>query len=315
MSTTPLTDDVPAAEAVPAPVQPQAGETAGHRALALLAQHRLVTTPQMHQMLSPGKSHQRTSQVLTRLRQDELITFALVPGSSRLRVWFLTAKGARVTSGWPELRGRAVQAPESRLDASLRTGHTLTVLRTHLTFLEAARDRGDEYGPLDWVPEVAHRLPDTGGEDKLIADAVLHYTATSPRRLQYRAFVEVDRTTMSSERLARKLISYARFHDYVPQPVGRRGTIADQAAMLAWHRFYPKFPRVLFVLTNASPVTLRNRIEDLRAMTAGHQLVARFAGKVALGAAVLEDLEAEGAAAPVWTPLTGSDERRSWTEL
>ncbi|MFJ9924147.1 replication-relaxation family protein [Streptomyces rubiginosohelvolus] len=315
MSTTPLTDDVPAAEAVPAPGQPQAGETAGHRALALLAQHRLVTTPQMHQMLSPGKSHQRTSQVLTRLRQDELITFALMPGSSRVRVWFLTATGARVTAGWPELRGRSVQAPESRLDATLRTGHTLTVLRTHLTFLEAARDRGDEYGPLDWVPEVAHRLPDTGGEDKLIADAVLHYTATSPRRLQYRAFVEVDRTTMSSERLARKLISYARFHEYVPQPVGRRGAIADQAAMLAWHRFYPKFPRVLFVLTNAAPVTLRNRIEDLRAMTAGHQLVARFAGKVPLGAAVLEDLEAEGAAAPVWTPLTGSDERRSWTEL
>ncbi|MFB7301414.1 hypothetical protein ACFCZJ_36700, partial [Streptomyces rubiginosohelvolus] len=76
MSTTSFTDGVPAAEAVSAPVQPRAGETAGHRALALLAQHRLVTTPQMHQMLSPGKSHQRTSQVLTRLRQDELSTFA-----------------------------------------------------------------------------------------------------------------------------------------------------------------------------------------------------------------------------------------------
>lgn len=147
-----------------------------------------------------------------------------------------------MAAGWPVLRGRPLQALANSTEASLRAAHTLTGVRAHLAFLTDARRRGDEYGPLDWVPEIAHRLPDTGGEDKLIADAVLHYTATRPRRLQYRAFVEVDRATMSSERLARKLISYARFHDYTPQPVGRRGTVADQAAMLAWQRFYPRFP-------------------------------------------------------------------------
>ncbi|MEU8672716.1 replication-relaxation family protein [Streptomyces anulatus] len=295
--------------------QPNAGETTSHRALALLAQHRLVTSPQLHQMLSPGKARSRTATVLNQLRDDKLIAYTHVPFSGRLRAWFLTSRGARITAGWPELRGHSVLTPDSATDASLRSGHTLTAVRTHLTFLRDAQERGDEYGPLDWVPEVSHRLPDTGGEDKLIADSVMHYTVSSPRRLQYRAFVEVDRATMSSERLARKLISYARFHDYVPQPVGRRGTVADQGAMLAWQRFYPRFPRVLFVLTNASPVSLENRIEDLRAMTSGHQLVSRLAGKVALGAAVLEDLEAHGASAPVWTPLSGPDERRSWTEL
>ncbi len=269
----------------------------------------------MHQMLSPGGARSKTSTTMNQLRRDELATFTFAPGSARLKAWFLTARGARVTQGWPELRGHAAQAPESGIDASLRAAHTLTAVRTHLAFLSDARKLGDEYGPLDWMPEVSHRLPDTGGEDRLIADAVMHYTASSPRRLQYRAFVEVDRATMSSERLARKLISYARFHDYVPQQPGRRGTVADQAAMLAWHRFYPRFPRVLFVLTNASPLTLRHRIEDLRAMTTGHQLVARLAKKVPLGAAVLEDLEEHGASAPVWTPLSGPGDRCSWTEL
>lgn len=303
------------AELPDVPLQPTVAESVEHRALALLAQHRLVTTPQIHQMLRPDKTRQRTGRILNQLREERLIAFTFVPGSTRLRAWFLTARGVRVTARWPELRGNTAQAPESARDASLRAAHTLVSVRTHLAFLADARVRGDEYGPLDWVPEVSHRLPDTGGEDRLIADAVMHYTASSPRRLQYRAFVEVDRATMSSERLARKLISYARFHDYVPQQPGRRGTVADQAAMLAWHRFYPRFPRLLFVLTNASPVTLEHRIEDLRAMTAGHQLVARLAKSVPLGAAVLEDLEEHGASAPVWTPLSGPGDRCSWTEL
>jgi hypothetical protein len=121
---------------------------------------------------------------------------------------------------------------------------------------------------------------------------------------------------MSSERLARKLISYARFHDYTPQsPTGRRGTVADQAAMLAWQRFYPRFPRVLFIVTGASEASLKRRIDDLRAMAAGHPLVTHLAGQVKLGAAVLEDLEQQGPSAAVWTPLAGPADRRSWMDL
>ncbi|MFD8078235.1 replication-relaxation family protein [Streptomyces sp. NPDC059718] len=293
--------------------QPATDDSAAHRALALLAQHRLATTPHLQQLVAPDASRQFTSRALNMLREAELVSYAMV--GSRMRVWFLTAQGARAVAGWPELRGQPAFAPGSPVEASLRASHTLTVLRTHLAFLTDARARGDEYGPLDWVPEVAHRLPDTGGEDRLIADAVLHYTATRPQRLQYRAFVEVDRATMSSERLARKLISYARFHEYVPQPPGRRGTVADQDAMLAWQRFYPRFPRVLFVLTGAGPDALQRRIGDLRAMVAGHPLVTQLAGHVQLGAAVLEDLEQFGASGPVWTPLAGDRERRSWMDL
>lgn len=300
-------------------VQPSTEDTAPHRALALLAQHRLVTTPQLHQMLAPDMARQVTGRVLNALREDKLASYTTLGGTSLLRAWYLTVRGARMVSGWPELRGRTVQAPASGAEASMRAAHTLTVLRAHLAFLADARRRDDEYGPLDWMPEIAHQLPDTGGEDKLIADAVLHYTAAATRasrRVQYRAFVEVDRATMSSERLSRKLISYARFHAYTPaSPLGRRGTVAEQHAMLAWERYYPVFPRVLFIVTGTGASGLQLRINDLRAMAEHNPHAARLAARVKLGAAVLEDLEEQGPSGEVWTPLTGSAQRRSWMDL
>lgn len=290
-------------------------DSAAHRTMALLAQHRVITTPQLHQMLALHAARSATSRVLSKLQAGKMIAYAVLPSSNRTRLWFLTPRGAQVATLWPELRGRSVVPPGNATEATLRAAHTLAGVRAHLAFLDDAQARGDEYGALDWVPEIAHRLPDTGGEDRLIADAVMHYTASSPRRLQFRSFVEIDRATMSSERLASKLISYARFHDYTPQPVGRRGLVGDQAAMLAWQRFYPRFPRILFVLTGASARTLQQRTEDLRAMTTEHPLVATLAAKVPLGAAVLEHLEEHGPSAPVWTPLSGPAERRSWMDL
>ncbi|MGW0545453.1 replication-relaxation family protein [Streptomyces griseoincarnatus] len=80
-------------------LQPAAGETSRHRALALLAQHRLVTTPQMHQMLSPGGARSKTSTTMNQLRRDELATFTFAPGSARLKAWFLTARGGSPRGG------------------------------------------------------------------------------------------------------------------------------------------------------------------------------------------------------------------------
>ncbi|MFI5831980.1 replication-relaxation family protein [Streptomyces sp. NPDC051578] len=295
-------------------LQPPTEDTHAHQALALIAQHRLLTTTQIHQMLTPDTPPRKIHKVLVPLREHGL-TDRTALGKSGIQAHFLTPAGHQTVSDWPELRGRAPTPIPSPAAASLRAAHTLTGVRAHLAFLTQARTSGDEYHPLDWVPEVTHRLPDTAGEDRLIADAVLHYTLTRPRRLQYRAFVEIDRATMSSERLARKLISYARFHDYTPQPIGRRGTIADQGAMLAWQRSYPRFPRILFILTGAPRFTLTHRIADLRRMTADHGLVTRLAAHVPLGAAILEDIETQGPHAPVWTPLAGDPEPRGWTQL
>ncbi|KPH98731.1 Plasmid replication-relaxation [Actinobacteria bacterium OV450] len=295
-------------------IHPSTSDTRAHQALALIAQHRMITTTQLHQMLAPQTPARKIYKVLAPLRAQGLIAHTVLGRSNRLQAHFLTAAGAQTVRDWPEMRGRA-PAVLADAAASLRAAHTLTSVRAHLAFLTDARNRGDEYGPLDWVPEIAHRLPDTGGEDQVIADAVFHYTAGGPRRRQYRAFVEIDRATMSSERLARKLISYARFHDYTPQPPGRRATVADQGALLAWQRFYPRFPRILFILTGAPRTTLAHRIQDLRHMTADHDLVTRLAAHVPLGAAVLEDLETHGPTAKVWTPLAGTAEPRGWTQL
>ncbi|MDQ0988773.1 hypothetical protein QFZ74_000001 [Streptomyces sp. V3I7] len=190
----------------------------------------------------------------------------------------------------------------------MKTPHTLTVLRTHLAFVADARRRGDEHGHLDWTPEVFHAI---GDGEKVVADAVMHYTLIdSQQRRKLRAFIEIDRTTMSSERLAAKLIEYARLWSYEPQPVGRR----RQTDRPGWLRWYPVFPRVLFVLTGASRQTMDNRINDLKAMVTHQPLVADLAREVPLGAVVLNDLEEHGATSDVWVPLTGG-KPRPWTEL
>lgn len=84
---------------------------------------------------------------------------------------------------------------------------------------------------------------------------------------------------------------------------------------MSWQQTYPRFPRVLFVLSNAGARAQAQRIADLQAMVRQHPLVASLAAEVALGVGVLEDLEELGASAPVWTPLTGSGERRNWMDL
>lgn len=99
-----------------------------------------------------------------------------------------------------------------------------------------------------------------------------------------------------------------------PAPIGRRNP-APGLEGPHWNRWYPLFPRVLFIPTGASRRTLANRTADLRSMAEVHPAVAELARHVHLGAAVLEDLEQHGPTAALWTPLTGGDQHRSWTKL
>jgi hypothetical protein len=302
MTTAPHTDRT-AAGFTPSPTEPLK-----HQLLATLAQHRMASTSQLHVLLRPDRSRQSVSERLNDLLGERLVDFVVLPQSNRTRVWYLTPKGARLTRDWPALRGRPPYPITSATAASLKTPHTLTVLRTHLAFVADARRRGDEHGHLDWTPEVFHAI---GDGERVVADAVMHYTLIEgQQRRKLRAFVEVDRATMSSERLAAKLIEYARLWTHEPQPVGRR----RQAGGPGWLRWYPVFPRVLFVLTGAARQTVDNRISDLKAMAAHHPLVADLAREVPLGAVVLEDLDNHGPTADVWLPLTG-DKPRPWTAL
>ncbi|MFB8776322.1 replication-relaxation family protein [Streptomyces broussonetiae] len=302
--TTTQPHDRTAAGFTPSPVEPLA-----HQLLATLAQHRMASTHQLHVLLRPGRSRQSVSEQLNRLLGECLVDFVVLPQSHRTRVWYLTPKGARLTRNWPALRGRPPYPITSATAASLRTPHTLTVLRTHLMFVRDARCRGDEHGPLDWTPEVSHAI---GDGERVVADAVMYYTLIDGhQRRKLRAFVEVDRGTMSSERLAAKLIEYARLWTYEPRPVGRR---RPAAAGPGWLRWYPVFPRVLFVLTGAGRQAMQNRISDLQAMVAHHPLVTGLAREVPLGAAVLDDLEEHGATADMWIPLAGG-EPCAWSGL
>ncbi|MGW3099856.1 replication-relaxation family protein [Streptomyces sp. NPDC001102] len=280
-----------------------------HQLLSALAQHRMATTGQLHDLLRPNVARQTVSTPLNRLRGKGLVDFTVLPQSNRTRAWYLTGEGARLTRDFPALQGRPPYPITSATAASLKTPHTLSVVRAHVAFAADARRLGHEHGPWDWTPEVSHSI---GDSERLVTDAVMYYTAVEgEHRRKLRAFVEVDRSTMSSERLAVKLIEYARLFHYEVQPVGRRKQVSTGPA---WLRWYPVFPRVLFVLTGASRTRLENRISDLQAMVAQHPLVAALAREARLGAAILEDLEQHGPAKNVWTPLAGG-KPRPWTDL
>lgn len=288
---------------------PRSAEPLPHQLLSVLAQHRMATTSQLHDLLRPDTARQTVSKPLNDLRQKGLVDYAVLPQSNRSRAWFLTSKGARLTRDFPALRGRPPYPITSSTAASLKVPHTLTVVRAHQAFVADARRHGDEHSHLDWIPEVSHPI---GDGEKVIADAVMYYTLVEgEHRRKLRAFVEVDRSTMSSERLAAKLIEYARLFQYEAQPVGRRRPTATGPT---WLRWYPLFPRVLFVLTGASPARLEARIADLQAMVAQHPLVAALAREAQLGAATLEDIEEHGPSGSVWVPLAGG-EPRPWTAL
>ncbi|MEU3734558.1 replication-relaxation family protein [Streptomyces sp. NPDC033538] len=304
-----MTATAPAAPAahIPSPIEPLPNQL-----LTALGQHRMAATGQLHALLRPTVRRQTVYTPLNELRRQGLVDYTVLPRSRGMRAWYLTGAGARMVKDFPALRGRPPYPITSATAASLKTPHTLTVLRTHLTFVADARQRGDEHGSLDWTPEVSHPLSDS---EKVIPDALMHCTLTgAEQRSKLRAFVEVNRTTMSSERLASKLIDYARLWSYEPQPVGRQRSSQPVLPGLAWLRWYLVFPRILFVLTGASRQTLDNRISDLQAMAAQYPLVATMARTVPFGAAVLEDLETESPTGTVWSPLAGGA-ARPWTEL
>ncbi|MEW2425892.1 replication-relaxation family protein [Streptomyces nigra] len=282
-----------------------------HQVLAGLAQHRVATTSQLRRMLRPAGTRQLMSRVLNRLRSDGFVDCTVLPDANRTRThaWYLTPEGARLTRDLPILRGHPPHPITSKTAASLKTPHTLAVVRAHLTFAEDARRLGHEHGPWDWTPEISHSI---GEGERLVADAVMYYTlAGTEHRRKLRAFVEVDRSTMSSERLAVKLIEYARLFHYEAQPAGRRKQTSPGPT---WLRWYPVFPRILFILTGTTRTRLEHRINDLQAMTAQHPLVASLAREVRLAAATLEDLEHHSPTQNVWTPLT-SGNPRPWTHL
>ncbi|MGW6564959.1 replication-relaxation family protein [Streptomyces sp. NPDC054975] len=286
----------------------------GQQLLPIVYQHRLIATGQLHRMLTPH-AHRPVylRRILNQLRELDLVDCttrrAGRMGGAEL-LWFVTTRGADIVESSREVTGRAYRiSPETA--ASQLQEHTLAVVETGLAFHTWAQALGDECSPLDWEPELVHRVRDgenrLGDDALLIPDAVLRYTRATPagrRLLTY--FLEIDRATMQVGRLGRKLTSYARYATYVPaSPPGHRlSTNSTGAGREAWRDRYPAVPRLLIVLTGASEQVLRRRTEDLRALAAADARVRRTP-QLAVGITVLEQLRERGPFAPIVTPLLG----------
>lgn len=277
-------------------------------ALQVLYQHRLVTTGQLQRLLVPHCSSPRYVQAqMSRLIAAGLADF-VTRGSSRERAWFLTQAGAASVEAAGELPQRPFRMTALKAAGPLQA-HTLAVVDAGVAFVQAAAANGDECGPLSWTPEIAHRLADGTGQrirDRVISDAVLEYTVVRGHTRSVQTFfLEIDRSTMPVSRLADKLSLYARYHAYVPGI--RAGRAAGSSLRPAWATRYPRFPRLLTVLTGRPDHLLNARIRDLRAYAAASPVLSAVAHQIEAGVTTLPQLMEHGPWQPIVTPLFGDD--------
>ncbi|MFJ9855326.1 replication-relaxation family protein [Streptomyces sp. NPDC101150] len=293
----------------------------GQEILPVLYRHRLLTAGQLTQLLRPAAASTRYMRRQLEILHGRGLVNASVRRNSPAGelLWYATALGCEVVEGGGEITPRAYRMTEDAAASPLQE-HTLAVNNMGLAFVQHARRLGDECGPLDWDPEVAHRVRDgdsrLGDEAFLVPDAVLRYIHTTrtdnggQQRMLLTYFCEVDRTTMSIARLAAKLHAYARFARYIPQPAPGRGRPKPTGGYRreAWRARYPSFPRILLVLDGAPEAQLAKRADDLRALAAADARLQPAAADLKAGVTTLDQLRAHGPFAPIVTPVLGAPE-------
>ncbi len=264
--------------------------------LTSIYQHRLLSTTQVHAMHMPGRTRRWAEQVLAQLASRGLTAFVR-SGLGGARLHYLTLAGAQAVELIPtrvETRRKLI-TPEQAAGPLWR--HTLAVNDVGIVFLQAARERGDDFGPLGWRHEIAHRAPTAGrtAGELLIADALLTYLALGPARkltFHYR-LLELDRATVPTDTLAGKLSRYADLYRYAPTG---RGKTAGQPA---WQARYPIFPDIICVLTGQPRAALTRRAQTVLALCREDPQLQRTP-EVRVSLALLEDLQAKGPFAAIW---------------
>jgi hypothetical protein len=161
--------------------------------ISSLGEHRILSTAQVRAIHYPDRSPRRTQQALAYLERAGLVAHVDTRRTPR-RVWFLTDAGADavITAGETRERPKVLTPKQA---AGPLTAHTLGVNEVGISFLQAARERGDEFGPLSWRHEVSHPLNRGRGRArrKLIADAVFTYARVEDRSIFIeQRFIEVD---------------------------------------------------------------------------------------------------------------------------
>ena len=268
--------------------------------LAWVAQHRLLATSQVAALRGPDASHRWTRALLSDLERRGLL--AAVRARGQRKLWHLTERGAALAHSTGELA-----APPKVLSAAEASGalqaHTLAVNDAGLAFLRAARERGDEFGPLSWRHEVAHPLTRGRGRRRrqLIADALLTYLVVDGERLslEYR-LLELDRATLSLDRLAAKLGRYAELH-----------RAADERGEPRWRAWYATFPAVLVVLAGGDAAALERRRRTALALCRSDPELARTP-EVSIAVGLLAELERRGPFAPLFLAPDEPDRPVDW---
>ncbi|MBA3867309.1 MAG: replication-relaxation family protein, partial [Solirubrobacterales bacterium] len=173
--------------------------------------------------------------------------------------------------------------------------HTFAVNEVGIAFLRAARERGEDFGPLAWRHEVAHPLrPGTRGRRAraVISDAVLTYLRlTEEEVLLEQRLLELDRATLPVDALAAELARYADLY---------RATGKDGEPV--WRRRYPVFPGVLCVLAGADRAALGRRRDTALALLRAEPWLTRTP-EVSIRVCLLEDLVERGPYAPIFHGL------------
>lgn len=269
--------------------------------LASLGEHRILSTAQVHAIHFSDRSPRRAQQVLAYLERAGLIAHVEARRAPR-RVYFLTERGAdlAIVAGEVERRPKVLRPEQA---AGPLRAHTIGVNDVGISFLRAARGRGEDFGPLSWRHEVAHPLNRGRGRARrmLIADAVLNYVRADRNDIVYeQRFVEVDRATLSVERLVAELASY-----------GRLCRAHDKSGKPLWGSHYLVFPPVICVLAGASHKALLRRRSIALMLLASNPELSRAYG-LTIGFCLLDDLTDRGPFAPIFREVGEPDRLVDW---
>lgn len=274
--------------------------------LGSLCQHRVLSTPQIRVIHLPEYGERWSQRVMAGLAEDGLVDHVGLPGGIRRqprRLWFITELGVAAAREAGVIGGHVHLLSPEQVVGPLQA-HTLAVNDAGISFLAAARERGDEFGPMAWHHEVAHPLPgprDARGRRRVVSDAVLTYLrATTEEIVVEQRFLELDRSTLSVDRLAAALGRYASLY---------LATGPDGEPL--WKSRYPWFPPVLCVLAGASRPALERRRDAVCALLAAGPALERAEG-VSIRICLADDLRAEGPFAPIFTDVGRPGVSLSW---
>lgn len=269
--------------------------------LESLGAHRLLLSRQLRALHAPHAGARWTEKVLARLVRTGLVSYGAF-GRGHQRVYYLTSEGRQALQAAGD---EQAAIPDARYAAGALNAHTIAVNDVGVAFVQAARERDDECGPLAWRHEVAHPLAPGAGRraERVIADAVLNYlqhTDDGALAFHYR-FLELDRATQPTATLAAKLTRYARLFTYT----------TNNSKEPQWQTKYPVFPEVLIVLTGAPEGALRRRAQTVLAMAEIDPVLQRTP-QVAVSTVLLDELVQRGPWEPIFARLH-SDRPTTWT--